>query len=63
LLQAIKALKELDLEGATKTLITAILLKNNKQYVQKYEQLHDVTNSDDSIGKVVNDVPMSCFMA
>ena len=62
LLHAINALRELGLEGATKTLITAILLKNNEQYIQKYEQLHDVTKSDDSIwgcGKVVNDVPMS----
>ena len=62
LLQAIEALKKLGVEGATKTLITAMLIKTNEQYVRKYEQLHDAIETDDSIwgcGKMVNDVAMS----
>ena len=62
LLQAINALKEHGLEGATKTLIVAILLKSNEQYIRKYEQLHDAITSDDLLwgcGKIVDDVSMS----
>ena len=58
-----QTLAEYGLEGATKTLITAVLMKTNEQYVRKYEQLHEIFDASDSLwgcGKLVNGTMMSC---
>ena len=63
LLKTIQAFTECGLEGATKTLITAMLMKTNEQYIRKHEQLHDILDASDSLwgcGKLVNCTMMSC---
>ena len=54
LLKTIQAFTECGLEGATKTLITAMLMKTNEQYIRKHEQLHDNFDSSNSLWDVEN---------
>ena len=62
LLKTIQAFAECGLDGATKTLITAMLMKTNEQYIRKHEQLDDIFDASDSLwgcGKLVNGTMMS----
>ena len=63
LLKMMQSLAEFSLEGATKTLITAVLMKTNEQYVRKYKQQHEIFDGSDLLwgcNKSLNGTMMSC---
>lgn len=62
LLQTIKDLCDFGLEGVTKTLVTAVLLQGNEQYVHTFEKLQTIFDEDNSCwgcGAIVDDIRMS----
>jgi len=62
LLQTIKDLCDLELEGVTKTLVTAVLFQGNKQYVRTFEKFWMIFDGDNSCwgcGTLVGDIRMS----
>ena len=65
LLETLQSLADYGLRGITKTLITAILMQSNEQYVRKFKELEGIFDDDDdndlrwSCGRTVGDVRMS----
>jgi len=62
LLKTFQSLVDYGLQGMTKTLITAILMQSNEQYVRKFKELEDIFDDDDSCwgcGRMLGDIRMS----